>query len=60
MCDTSTGSPPAAEVASISTSACSEPTGRITGTMTPVEVSLCAQATTSQSVWAGISGASPG
>src|SRR6185369_894936 len=41
----STGRPPAAEVASMSTSA--SPWGRTTGTATPVEVSLWAQATTS-------------
>ena len=39
----STGSPPAPEVASISTSASAVPGGRTTGTITPVEVSLCAQ-----------------
>ena len=43
----STGRPPAPEVASISTSASPAPAGRATGTITPVEVSLCAQATTS-------------
>ena len=38
-----TGRPPAPEVASIATSAFSDPAGRVTGTITPVEVSLCAQ-----------------
>ena len=46
---TSTGSPPAPEVASISTSASPAPAGRTTGTITPVEVSLCAHAITSAS-----------
>jgi hypothetical protein len=41
----STGRPPAPEVASMRTSA--SPAGRRTGTATPVEVSLCAQPTTS-------------
>ncbi len=40
----STGRPPAADVASIAISASPEPSGRCTGTATPVEVSLCAQA----------------
>ena len=39
-----TGRPPAADVASIAISASPEPSGRSTGTATPVEVSLCAQA----------------
>ena len=43
----STGSPPAPDVASMTTSAPSDPAGRCTGTATPVEVSLCAQAMTS-------------
>src|ERR1700754_2818494 len=39
----STGSPPAADVASIAIRAPSEPSGRCTPTATPVEVSLWAQ-----------------
>src|SRR3982751_2884475 len=42
----STGRPPPPEVASITTRA--SPAGRSTGTITPVDVSLWAQATTSQ------------
>src|SRR6267154_175974 len=40
----STGRPPAADVASTATNASPDPSGRCTGTATPVEVSLCAQA----------------
>ena len=43
----STGRPPAAEVASMTMSASPEPSGRCTGTATPVDVSLCAHAMTS-------------
>ena len=43
----STGRPPAAEVASMTMSASPESSGRCTGTATPVDVSLCAQAMTS-------------
>ena len=39
----STGRPPAADVASMAISASPDPSGRTTGTATPVEVSLCAQ-----------------
>ena len=57
----STGNPPAPDVASISTSWSSvAPAGRTTGTATPVEVSLWAQAYTSTSGLAAFSGASPG
>jgi hypothetical protein len=62
----STGRPAAPEVASIRTSASPAAAGRSTGTITPVDVSLCAQATTSagspstpESIAPG-SGASPG
>ena len=44
---TSTGRPPAPEVASISTSASPAPRAARPATITPVEVSLCAQAMTS-------------
>src|SRR6187402_580384 len=40
----STGRPPAPEVASMTINLPSEPAGRCTGTETPVDVSLCAQA----------------
>jgi hypothetical protein len=45
-------------VASISTSA--SPAGRSTGNITPVDVSLCAQATTSHEASEVGAGASPG
>jgi hypothetical protein len=45
----STGRPAAPDVASISTSVSSVPAGRLTGTITPVDVSLWAQAITSTS-----------
>src|SRR5215468_10689037 len=57
----STGSPPAPEVASMSTSASSSaPAGRRTGAITPVEVSLCAQAYASTPASARGSGLVPG
>ena len=57
----STGRPPAPEVASITTSWPSiASAGRTTGTATPVEVSLWAQARTSQEGSACGSGAVPG
>ena len=57
---TSTGSPPAPEVASTSTSASPASAGRRTSTITPVEVSLCAQAIASAAGSATGSGAPPG
>ena len=57
----STGRPPAPDVASITTSWPSVASaGRCTGTATPVEVSLCAQASTSQLGSACGGGALPG
>ena len=56
----STGSPPAPDVASMTTSLPSESAGRRTGTATPVEVSLCAQAMTSTDGSDCGSGALPG
>jgi hypothetical protein len=57
----STGRPPAPEVASITTSWPSmASSGRTTGTATPVEVSLWAQASTSQEGSACGCGAVPG
>ncbi len=55
----STGSPAAPEVASISTRASPASPGRTTGTITPVEVSLWAQASTSAAGSACGAGASP-
>ena len=56
----STGRPPAAEVASTRTSAPSVPSGRATGAITPVEVSLCAHAYASMPASARAAGALPG
>lgn len=55
-----TGRPPAADVASMSTSASPEPSGRCTGTATPVEVSLWAHAMASTDGSACGAGAVPG
>ena len=56
----STGRPPAADVASIAIRASPAPAGRCTGTATPVEVSLCAQAMRSTEGSLTGSGAPPG
>ncbi len=60
MAARSTGSPPAADVASIRTSWASACAGLVTGTITPVEVSFWAQASTSTPGSEVGSGASPG